>query len=44
MDTLKDDMLRWGLSDEDVDDINRWHSLIELGALQDRQQSKTTVD
>ena len=36
MDTVKDDMLRWGLSDEDVDDRIRWHSLIELGALQDR--------
>ena len=36
MDTVKDDMLRWGLSDEDVDDRIRWYSLMELGALQDR--------
>ena len=44
MDTVKDDMLRWGLSDEDVDDRIRWHSLIELGALQDRHPSRTTAD
>ena len=44
MDTAKDDMLRWGLSDEDVDDRIRWHSLIELGALQDRYPSRNTAD
>ena len=30
--------VRWGLSDEDVDERITWHSLIELGALQDRQE------
>ena len=42
MDTMKDDMLRWGLSD--VGDRIRWHSLIELGTLQDRHLSQTTAD
>ena len=44
MDTVKDFMLRWGFLDEDVDDRIRWHSLIELDALQDRHQSWTTMD
>jgi len=34
MDTVKDDMLEYGLSD--VDDRIRCHSLIALGALQNR--------
>ena len=39
MDTVKDDMLRWGLPDEEYDDRIRWHFLIELGALRDRHPS-----
>ena len=31
-DTVKSDMSRWGLEQEDVHDRARWHSLIELGA------------
>ena len=31
-DTVKSDMSRWGLEQEDVHDRIRWHSLIELGA------------
>ena len=33
MDTVKNEMLRWGLSDEDADNEIRCHSMIELGAL-----------
>ena len=32
-----------GVSNEDVDDRIRWHSLIELGALQDHHPSLTTA-
>ena len=31
-DTIKSDMSRWGLEQEDVNNRVRWHSLIELGA------------
>ena len=44
MDTVKDDMLRSGFSDEDVDDRIRWHSVIEFSAVQDRHPSRTTDD
>ena len=44
MDTVKDDILIWGLLDEDVDDRIRVHSLIDLGALKDRHPSWTTAD
>jgi hypothetical protein len=44
LDTIKDDMQRWGLSKEDTDDRGRWHALIELGALQTRHPSRTTAD
>ena len=44
MDTVKDDKLRWGRLDEDVEDRIRWHSLIELGVLQDRHPFPTTAD
>jgi len=43
MDTVKDDILKCGLSDKDVDDRIRWHSLIALGALQNRYPSWTTA-
>ena len=39
MDTVRDDKLRWGRLDEDVEDRIRWHSLIELGVLHDRHPS-----
>ena len=37
----KNDMLRWGLSDEKVDDRIRWQFLIKLGALENRHPSWT---
>jgi len=39
MGTVKDDILKCGLSDEDVDDRNRWHSLIALGALKNSHRN-----
>ena len=44
MDTIKDDMRRWGLEEEDTEDRSTWRSLIELGALQDRHPTRTTAD
>ena len=37
---VKDDMLRWDLSDEDVVDRIRWQSQTELGALHGRHTSR----
>ena len=44
IDTVKDGMLRSGLWDGDVGGRIRWHTLIELVALQDRHPSQTTAD
>jgi len=43
MDTVKGDILKFGPSDEDVDDRIRWHSLIALGALEKRYPSWATA-
>jgi len=41
---MQDDMRRWRLEEEDAENRDRWHVLIELGALQDCYPSRTTAD
>jgi len=43
-DTVQDDMRRWRLEEEDTENRDIWHALIELGALQDRYSSRTVAD
>ena len=43
-DTVNDDMRIWGLVKDATGNRARWHSLIELGALQDRHPSRNTAD
>ena len=43
-DAVQNDMRRWGLDEEDKENRDRWHTLIELGGLQDRYPSRTTAD
>jgi hypothetical protein len=43
LDTIREDMKRWGLREEVTSDRAKWHSMIQLGALQDRHPSRTTA-
>jgi len=43
MDTIRDDMKRWGLKPEDAEDRERWQTLIEIGNLQTGHPHRTTT-
>jgi len=43
MDTIGDDMKRWGLKPEDAEDRERWQTLIEIGNLQTGHPHRTTT-
>ena len=42
-DTIQSDLKKYGLNRSDVDDRVRWHSLIELGSLQNGHPDRTTA-
>jgi len=43
MDTIEDDMNRWGLKPEGAEDRERWRTLIEVGSLQAGHPYRTRV-